>query len=136
MAKWTVSTTVLIVSCFFCPPNVGTITSVTNLASSISRNMDRLSLDTGHRQRQEESRRHRPSGLADGLRQGLTGFGISLLGGSEIERRWQGGGGREREKGERETHRERERERDRQTDRQRERERHRQRQTDRQSGWK
>ncbi|KAK3772280.1 hypothetical protein RRG08_039097 [Elysia crispata] len=60
--------------------SAGTITSVTNLASSISRNMDRLSLDTGHRQRQEESRRHRPSGLADGLRQGLTGFGISLLG--------------------------------------------------------
>ncbi|GFR62926.1 vacuolar protein sorting-associated protein 13B [Elysia marginata] len=60
--------------------SAGTITSVTNLASSISRNMDRLSLDTGHRQRQEESRRHRPAGLADGLRQGLTGFGISLLG--------------------------------------------------------
>ncbi|RUS71062.1 hypothetical protein EGW08_021166, partial [Elysia chlorotica] len=60
--------------------SAGTITSVTNLASSISRNMDRLSLDTGHRQRQEESRRHRPVGLADGLRQGLTGFGISLLG--------------------------------------------------------
>ncbi|GFO46200.1 vacuolar protein sorting-associated protein 13b [Plakobranchus ocellatus] len=60
--------------------SAGTITSVTNLASSISRNMDRLSLDAGHRQRQEESRRHRPAGLADGLRQGLTGFGISLLG--------------------------------------------------------
>ena len=80
----------------FCLSSPGTITSVTNLASSISRNMDRLSLDTGHRQRQEESRRHRPVGLADGLRQGLTGFGISLLG--ELERAGGERGERERER--------------------------------------
>ncbi|KAL8578845.1 hypothetical protein ACOMHN_022138 [Nucella lapillus] len=56
------------------------MTSVTNFASSVSRNMDRLSLDSGHLQRQEESRRQRPSGLSSGLQQGLTGFGLSLLG--------------------------------------------------------
>ena len=57
------------------------LTSVTNFASSVSRNMDRLSLDADHRVRQEESRRHKPMGLSDGLKNGLTGFGISLLGG-------------------------------------------------------
>ena len=59
---------------------VGMVTSVTNFASSVSRNMDRLSLDSGHLQRQEETRRHRPQGLSSGLHQGLTGFGLSLLG--------------------------------------------------------
>lgn len=56
------------------------ITSVTNFASSVSRNMDRLSLDTSHKERQEQNRRNRPSGMSDGLIQGLTGFGLSLLG--------------------------------------------------------
>ncbi|XP_048244061.1 vacuolar protein sorting-associated protein 13B-like isoform X2 [Haliotis rufescens] len=60
--------------------SAGMITSVTNFASSVSRNMDRLSLDEGHLQRQEENRRNRPVGVSDGLKQGLTGFGISLLG--------------------------------------------------------
>ncbi|KAH3830462.1 hypothetical protein DPMN_103706 [Dreissena polymorpha] len=53
--------------------------SVTNFASSVSRNMDRLSLDGGHIRRQEESRRHRPDGVSEGLKQGLTGLGISVL---------------------------------------------------------
>lgn len=57
----------------------GTLTSITNFASSVSRNMDRLSLDSGHLERQEESRRNRPAGLSDGLKQGLTGLGLSLL---------------------------------------------------------
>uniref|UniRef100_A0A2C9K5E4 Chorein N-terminal domain-containing protein n=1 Tax=Biomphalaria glabrata TaxID=6526 RepID=A0A2C9K5E4_BIOGL len=62
------------------PDLPGMITSVTNFASSVSRNMDRLSFDTSHLARQEENRRNRPVGVSDGLKQGLTGFGLSLLG--------------------------------------------------------
>uniref|UniRef100_A0A0C9QMT7 VPS13B protein n=1 Tax=Fopius arisanus TaxID=64838 RepID=A0A0C9QMT7_9HYME len=57
----------------------GTVNSVTKLASSVARNLDRLTLDEEHLQRQEESRRMRPQGMAQGLYQGLTGFGISIL---------------------------------------------------------
>ena len=58
----------------------GTLTSVTNFASSVARNMDRLSLDADHVMRQEASRHQKPSGLSEGLFNGLTGFGLSLLG--------------------------------------------------------
>lgn len=58
----------------------GTLISITNLASSISRNMDRLSFDKIHLERNEELRRCPPIGVTRGLSQGLTGFGISLLG--------------------------------------------------------
>lgn len=58
----------------------GTLTSITNLATSLARNMDRLSLDDEHYMRQEEWRRHLPETLGDGLRQGLSRLGISLLG--------------------------------------------------------
>ncbi|XP_051791807.1 intermembrane lipid transfer protein VPS13B-like isoform X3 [Erpetoichthys calabaricus] len=58
----------------------GTLTSITNLATSLARNMDRLSLDEEHYNRQEEWRRHLPESLGDGLRQGLSRLGISLLG--------------------------------------------------------
>lgn len=54
--------------------------SVTKLASSVARNLDRLTLDEEHLQRQEESRRMRPQGMAQGLYQGLTGLGMNLLG--------------------------------------------------------
>ncbi|KAJ8683631.1 hypothetical protein QAD02_019423 [Eretmocerus hayati] len=57
----------------------GTVNSVTKLASSVARNLDRLTLDDEHLQRQEEFRRMRPQGVAQGLYQGLTGFGMSLL---------------------------------------------------------
>ncbi|XP_008205594.1 vacuolar protein sorting-associated protein 13B isoform X1 [Nasonia vitripennis] len=57
----------------------GTVNSVTKLASSVARNLDRLTLDDEHLQRQEESRRMRPQGVAQGLYQGLTGLGMSLL---------------------------------------------------------
>ncbi|XP_064651739.1 intermembrane lipid transfer protein VPS13B-like isoform X2 [Lineus longissimus] len=60
--------------------STGALTSVTNFASSVSRNMDRLSMDNDHFRRQEETRRQRPDRLATGIKQGLTGFGISLLG--------------------------------------------------------
>ena len=53
---------------------------MTSFASSVSRNMDRLSLDPEHLKRQETVRRQQPKGLRDGLKQGLTGFGFSLLG--------------------------------------------------------
>ncbi|GLH10327.1 Vacuolar protein sorting-associated protein 13 [Gryllus bimaculatus] len=58
----------------------GTLTSVTKLASSVARNLDRLTLDHEHLARAEEQRRHRPQGLTEGLMQGLAGFGISILG--------------------------------------------------------
>ncbi|XP_028325510.1 vacuolar protein sorting-associated protein 13B isoform X2 [Gouania willdenowi] len=58
----------------------GTLTSITNLATSLARNMDRLSLDEEHYTRQEEWRRQLPESIGDGLRQGLSRLGISLLG--------------------------------------------------------
>lgn len=58
----------------------GAVTSVTNMASSISRNMDKLSLDNEHLKRQNIMRRQSVDGLTTGLKQGLSGFGISLLG--------------------------------------------------------
>ena len=56
------------------------LTSITNFASSVSRNMDRLSMDSSHQERQEETRRHRPDGVSEGLIQGLTSLGLSVLG--------------------------------------------------------
>ncbi|TRY56677.1 hypothetical protein DNTS_021035 [Danionella cerebrum] len=58
----------------------GTLTSITNLATSVSRNMDRLSLDEEHFTRQEEWRREHPESLGEGLRHGLSRLGLSLLG--------------------------------------------------------
>lgn len=58
----------------------GTLTSVTKMASSVARNLDRLTLDAEHLERAEELRRMRPQGVAEGLMQGLTGLGISILG--------------------------------------------------------
>ncbi|XP_069076646.1 intermembrane lipid transfer protein VPS13B isoform X1 [Pleurodeles waltl] len=58
----------------------GTLTSLTNLATSLARNMDRLSLDEEHYNRQEEWRRQLPDNLGEGLRQGLSRLGLSLLG--------------------------------------------------------
>ena len=63
---------------YFASP--GTLTSITNFASSVSRNMEKLSLDGEYCERQEEGRRHKPDGLSQGLKNGLTGFGLSLLG--------------------------------------------------------
>ena len=60
--------------------SAGTLTSMTNFASSVSRNLDRLSLDQEHCQRNEVFRREKPQGLGQGLVNGLSGVGISLLG--------------------------------------------------------
>ncbi|XP_030371450.1 vacuolar protein sorting-associated protein 13B isoform X2 [Scaptodrosophila lebanonensis] len=58
----------------------GTVNSVTKLAGSVARNLDRLTLDAEHIELTEARRRARPQGFADGLTQGMTGLGISLLG--------------------------------------------------------
>ena len=58
----------------------GTLTSITNFASSVSRNMERLSFDVDHIQRSEILRRHKPSHVSEGLRNGLSGLGLSILG--------------------------------------------------------
>ncbi|CRL05825.1 CLUMA_CG018852, isoform A [Clunio marinus] len=59
----------------------GTVNSVTKLATSLARNLDRLTLDNDHiHLKTDASRRHRPQGLTEGLQQGLTGLGISILG--------------------------------------------------------
>ena len=60
--------------------SAGTLTSMTNFASSVSRNLDRLSLDDEHCKRNEVSRRARPQGFSQGLTNGLSGIGISILG--------------------------------------------------------
>ena len=60
--------------------SAGTLTSVTNFASSVSRNLDRLSLDKDHCQRNEIARRSSPHGISHGIANGLSGVGISLLG--------------------------------------------------------
>uniref|UniRef100_T1IW73 Chorein N-terminal domain-containing protein n=1 Tax=Strigamia maritima TaxID=126957 RepID=T1IW73_STRMM len=57
----------------------GSLFSLTNWASSVSRNMERISLDEDYHMQNEEYRRHRPDNLTEGLSQGLSGFGISLL---------------------------------------------------------
>ncbi|XP_075230064.1 vacuolar protein sorting 13B isoform X2 [Lycorma delicatula] len=58
----------------------GTLTSVTKLAASWARTLDRLTLNQDDLRLTEEARRLRPQGLTQGLMHGLTEFGISLLG--------------------------------------------------------
>lgn len=58
----------------------GTVNSVTKLAASVARNLDRLTLDDEHLERTEAIRRVRPSSISHGISRGLTGFGINLLG--------------------------------------------------------
>lgn len=57
----------------------GTVNSVTKLAASVARNLDRLTLDDEHLERTEALRRTRPLGITHGITQGLTGFGINIL---------------------------------------------------------
>lgn len=58
----------------------GTLTSLTNWAWSVSRNIDKLTLDEEEQYYSEASRRVAVDGWRDGLLQGLSGFGIRLLG--------------------------------------------------------
>lgn len=47
----------------------GTLQSVTKLASSVARNLDRLTLDEEHLRRTEEQRRQKPQGFTQGFLQ-------------------------------------------------------------------
>lgn len=59
----------------------GTVNSITKLAASVARNLDRLTLDAEHLERTERIRTaFRPHSITNGLSQGLTSFGINLLG--------------------------------------------------------
>ncbi|CAF1476013.1 unnamed protein product [Adineta steineri] len=60
--------------------SLGTLTSLTTFANSVARNMDRLSMDSEHTTRTEETCRHIPTGMTSGLLQGLELFSLSLLG--------------------------------------------------------
>lgn len=53
---------------------------MTSFANSLARNMDRLSMDSEHTNRNEETYRHIPNGMTRGFLQGLELFGLSLLG--------------------------------------------------------
>lgn len=64
----------------------GTITSVTRLASSWARTLDRLTLDCRDLERSEQLRRLRPQSLTQGMVQGLSEFGISLIGEFHFQR--------------------------------------------------
>ena len=60
--------------------SAGTITSVTNFAQSVSRNLDRLSQDPEHCARNEEARKLKPRGVSDGVLFGLSSVGVGILG--------------------------------------------------------
>ena len=60
--------------------SAGTVTSITNFAKSVSRNLDKLTFDQEHLQRNEETRRLKPRGITDGFISGLSGVGLSMLG--------------------------------------------------------
>lgn len=59
----------------------GTLTSVTKFAGSWARTLDRFTLDSDDLIQSEEVRRRPPTNITEGIVQGLTEFGISLLGG-------------------------------------------------------
>jgi vacuolar protein sorting-associated protein 13B len=60
--------------------SAGTITSLTNFCQSVSRNLDMVTFDAEHSQRNEAVRRAKPKGLSEGIMKGLSGIGVSLLG--------------------------------------------------------
>ena len=57
----------------------GTLLSVANMAMSIGRNMERLSLDSEHASRRAEARHATPQRVGGALSSGIKGFGISLV---------------------------------------------------------
>ncbi|XP_066922886.1 intermembrane lipid transfer protein VPS13B-like [Clytia hemisphaerica] len=59
--------------------STGTLTSITNVSSSISRNLDRLCLDETHIQMQEERRAQVPTQTLSGLNNAMGSLGMSLL---------------------------------------------------------
>lgn len=58
----------------------GALSSVTNLASSLSRNMEQLSMDPDHASYQEQIRRQASvPKFSSGVRSGVSSFGLSLI---------------------------------------------------------
>ena len=58
----------------------GALGSVTNLASSIARNMEHLSMDPDHATYQDRQRRERPTRhFSEGITSGVSSFGLSLM---------------------------------------------------------
>ena len=60
--------------------STGALTSITNFASSIARNMERLSMDSEHSSYQEQKRKEKPTThFASGVSAGVSSFGLSLI---------------------------------------------------------
>lgn len=58
----------------------GALSSITNLASSIARNMERLSMDPDHMSYQDRQRRERPAThFTEGVASGVSSFALSLM---------------------------------------------------------
>ncbi|XP_075245102.1 intermembrane lipid transfer protein VPS13B-like isoform X2 [Convolutriloba macropyga] len=58
----------------------GALGCLVNLSFSIAKNLDRLSMDVGYSNYQNQLRRHKPVYFSSGVVKGMTGFGIALLG--------------------------------------------------------
>lgn len=65
---------------------LGTLVSLTNWAESVSRNIDRLTLDQQEQLISEAERQVELQGFRDGFVHGLSGFGIRILGKLSINR--------------------------------------------------
>ena len=60
--------------------SAGALASVTNFASSIARNMERLSMDTEHSSYKEHRRKEQPTThFTSGVSTGVSNFGLSLI---------------------------------------------------------
>ena len=65
---------------FFHHFSSGALKSVTNMASSVARNMERLSMDPDHISYQDQQRRERPvTHFTSGVVSGISSFGLSLM---------------------------------------------------------
>ena len=60
--------------------STGALTSITNFASSVARNMERLSMDTEHASYQDQKRKEQPTThFTSGVSTGVSSFGLSLI---------------------------------------------------------
>ena len=60
--------------------STGALTSITNFASSIARNMERLSMDSDHASYQDQKRKEQPTThFTSGVSTGVSSFGLSLI---------------------------------------------------------
>ena len=58
----------------------GLVTSMTNFAGSVSRNMDHLSMDSNHQEMQDDARRRHSVGMSSAFQHGISCFSLCLLG--------------------------------------------------------